>query len=70
MVGRRIQRLTAAFLEEVVSELDLDARFAVRLVSESPAGYMHLGNLLTKSQFCRLNNAGNSVTCLRELFKD
>ena len=48
-VRRRNQRLTAAFLEEVVSELDLEARFAVRLVSESPAGCMHLGNLLTKS---------------------
>ena len=60
----------AAFLEEAVSELDLEPRFAVRLVSESPAGYMHLGNLLTKSQFCRLNNVGNSVTCLRDLFKN
>ena len=66
MVGRRMPRLEAAFLEE----LDLEARFAARLVSESPAGHVHLGDLLTKSQFCSLNNAGNSVTCLRGLFKD
>lgn len=34
-IGRRDGRLPAAFLEEVVSELHLEARFGVRLVFKS-----------------------------------
>lgn len=35
VVGRRNGRLTGAFLEKVVSELGLEARFGVRVVFES-----------------------------------
>lgn len=34
VIGRRDRRLTTAFLEEVLSALDLKARFGTRLVFE------------------------------------
>lgn len=74
VVGRRNRRLTAAFLVEVASGLDSEARFGVRIVFESWFCHLLAVRLWVryslKSQFCHLNNAGNSVTCLKELFKD